>query len=275
MSTLLDIACQKDNLIFDFTQNKDLKCSLQSFTWTVWDALDSTVWGFYRIMNVWVTEIDVNTILRTLLSSWRIFRGISQMKSTESRCWNYTNDYFWLLERYTQIWLDVTNLSGWFLDAITNYATQLWSILDIEVSQKHDAESWIAMNPYYSRHSVDKINHNLWRDDYVFIALGNWWIVPWFDVYTKLKKLTGERGLFYPVRFSRMKSKDRFPSLTPDEIEKLWELTIWKQIVVFDEDSSSWNTLSTAEDFLNAQFISNKGVIKRSNIGIHWYRRHL
>lgn len=272
--TLLDVVAERDTLAFDFTYEKPLKSWLHSFSWTIGEALDTTIWGFYRIMNLWVKEVDTNTILRTVLSNARIFRGIALQKWIECRAWWFSKDYVQLIEDYVSCSLELSSFSEWFLDSMTNFSFRLWKILDLEISQKADSESWVAMNPRFSNFSVQDLYYELWEDDYIFIALGNGWIVPWFDVYLKLKGKTWRRGEFYPVRFSRMKSKDNMPQLTLKERVSLTEKTKWKKIIIFDEDASSWNTLIKAEEFFQDQFRDSAWIIKRANIWEFGYNRY-
>lgn len=273
MTTLLEHVAGRDNRAFDFSDNKCWKSALHSFSWTVGEALDATIWGFYRIMKVWIDDIDTNTILRTVLNNARIFRGIALQKWIESKKWWYSLDYVSVLEDYVKCSWELTDLSVGFLDSITSFSLRLWSILDLEISQRPDAESWVAMDPRFSQFSADVINKYLWREDYVFITFWNGWIVPWFEVFSKLKCLTWERWKFYPVRFSRIKSKDNIPQITLSEKRVIEVWVQWKQIILFDEDSSSWNTLLKAEEFFQNQFPENTWIFKRSNIGIHGYVR--
>lgn len=266
METLLDIVNSRQSIALTPRSEKDQILSLHSFSGTVWEALDDTISGFERIIKYWATDVDIKTIISTVLNNWRIFRGISSMKSIELSVWRSSFSYSSLMNDYVRNSLLLNIGSESVLDSLSNFSSKLWSMLDLEISQKPDLESWLAMNPKHTIKTAQELKSRLCRDEYIFIALWNWWIVPWFDVYSKLNRSSCRTSVLYPVRYSRIKSKDRWPQFTPEELEYLKSIIRWKKIIIFDEDASSGNTLNNAKKYLAEQFPDNKWIILRSNI---------
>jgi hypothetical protein len=109
-----------------------------------------------------------------------------------------------------------------------------------------DQRTSSAMDPSYCKSSAESLTQV--DDDILFIALGNGGIAPGLDVFLRFLE-NGSDSNFYPVRFSMEKQGDLVPQLTDCEIRYLRDLIQGKSLVIFDEDTSSGQTLDDAHTF--------------------------
>lgn len=79
----------------------------------------------------------------------------------------------------------------------------------------------------------------------LLVALGHGGTIAAADTF---QAFNGGDNQFFPVRFSRMKHKDKRPVVGKLEAESLRELAVDRSVVLFDEDRSSGRTMRQATD---------------------------
>jgi hypoxanthine-guanine phosphoribosyltransferase len=122
------------------------------------------------------------------------------------------------------------------------------------------------MDPIHSRETA-KILSNVYRgSEILMIAMANGAVGPGMDVLFRYQSLTGStESVFYPVRFSVYKSGDEFPYITSEEQAMLEELGDRREILIFDEDINSGQTIVTARDFFKENIFPNNAVMAVTN----------
>ncbi len=115
--------------------------------------------------------------------------------------------------------------------------------------QEKDSISWTASRPEYSEDTARYLNDQVGGRPILFVALAHGGTAPGMDVFLRYKDMTETDSAFYTVRFSRLKHGDRIPRLSGYEVEHLREDSEGRNIVIFDEDRSSGETLDSAEGF--------------------------
>jgi hypothetical protein len=193
----------------------------------------------------------------------RILRSILDYKDIEKDI-----DYIQLVQWFLDVSTHLYNLDSHTLEILSYFTDTLHdTILSQQVVQIDDSESWVAMDPYFSKRTAHKLQQELWREDYVFITLWHGGIVPGIDVFLRLQQSTEEKGDIYPLRFSRIKHKDKTPQLWNNaEAEYISNIIQWRTIVIFDEDSSSGNTLKQARSFFESDFSGYNRILQVSNL---------
>ncbi len=139
-----------------------------------------------------------------------------------------------------------------------------YSFLDTIVHQKEDLATWDACQPKYSQETAEALAAKT-QKDLLFIALAHGGVAPGMDVYLRYCDLVNsQNSYFYPVRLSLEKSNDRRPQLSPQEKRMLREQVSGKDIVIFDEDSYSGNTLKIGRNFFQ-DLLRRKKIIITAN----------
>lgn len=134
-----------------------------------------------------------------------------------------------------------------------------------DLMQKRDSLTWEAMDPIHSEGSV-KLLQRMYRGcDILFIALANGGIASGMDVFLRYQAVTGSDSHFYPVRYSVTKSRDEFPQTTHEERDYLGGLGESREIVVFDEDVSTGQTIVGARDHFKEFVFPDKEVTTMAN----------
>jgi hypothetical protein len=122
-------------------------------------------------------------------------------------------------------------------------------ILDVPVQQPDDAATWDATDPDKSFQTAQKLKFQVEHLEILLIALGHGGVAAGMDVFLYYSAITGSTdSRFYAVRFSRAKHGDVKPQISDRETDLLREMATGRQIVVFDEDTVSGDTLEIAAD---------------------------
>jgi len=177
-------------------------------------------------------------------------------------------DYVELVEWFLDVSIHLYNIDANTLENLSSFVEKIDDILlKQDVFQKDDSESWISMDPYFSNKTAHKLTQELWHDDYIFITLWHGWIVLGIDVYLRLQESTPKSWYIYPIRFSRIKHKDKTPKIgNIAELEYISKIIDGKTIIIFDEDSSSGNTLKQAREFFEWNFSIHHRILQVSNL---------
>lgn len=261
--SLLDRISEEDSKFFCPFDYKDDKEDLAKFSWTIFQALHSTRKLFRDVFTD--LEIESTEIAELLFMNTRIVRGILDYKNCPAGVQYH-------LHTIIPTWVDMSLwLYQWdknTLEKLNILEKNLEEVWKFEMLQRFDPETWTAMNPYYCEKTAQALIKEIGRGEFVFIALWHGGILPWVDVYLRLISKLSQESLFYPIRFSRAKKKDKIP-----RIDEGWEFVYLSEalddrvLVIFDEDASSGNTLLKAETYFYEKFPSLKRVLKVSNIG--------
>jgi len=96
-------------------------------------------------------------------------------------------------------------------------------------------------------------------------------IAEGMDVYLRLcDKVKSDNSVFHAVRYSRSKHKDSIPQVNDLEFTYLEKQLPHRQLVIFDEDSYSGDTLRYALQFFSGQLnIPKENVLLAVNHGLH------
>jgi hypothetical protein len=119
----------------------------------------------------------------------------------------------------------------------------------IYLSQECDDESAEAYSPNRSRASAKLLTTYPNLGNILFIALAHGAVPVGLDVYLRFLDATpSSNSVFYPIRFSTEKHKDKKPRLSISERKYLISVARGRNVVLFDEDSSG-TTLGRADRF--------------------------
>lgn len=264
-NSLFSIAKEKDHLLFDFTHNQEQKQALHRYEGRLCDVIESIQEQFQLIWEYGLELVPPELILKLLLMNGRLLRSILDSKDTEmSSHLNYPS----LIEWFLDFSFCLYNLHSDTLEVLSSLVEQIDDILLYQdVFQQDDSESWVSMDPYFSQKTAYKLKEELWSGEYTFIALWHGGIIPGIDVFLRLQEQMEESGQIYPIRFSRIKHKDKKPKLWNDyESKYLSESIRWKPLIIFDEDSSSGNTLKQAREFFEWEFSGFDRILQVSNL---------
>ncbi len=143
------------------------------------------------------------------------------------------------------------------LDNFRSYINQSSNseILQERLSQGIDWKSWRSYSPKLSSRSVENLCDIAGGNNILLLALGNGGIAAGMDVYLRYcDHLDNPNSAFYVARFSRTKKKDIIPQLTDSEKEYIKILGEGRQMVLFDEDVHSGETLTQAKMYFEKTF---------------------
>ena len=139
-----------------------------------------------------------------------------------------------------------------FTDRVEN---EIPDFQDQEVSQVEDSVTWWGSSPHYSDRTARKMLHKCGYGDVLLIALGQGGVAAGMDVFLRYRALSFTRNsVFYTARLSMHKVHDEAPQLEDSEIDFLKEAAKGKNIVLFDEDTSSGETMRKAVEFFGTKF---------------------
>jgi hypothetical protein len=144
------------------------------------------------------------------------------------------------------------------------------SLLSSVWSQSEDKISWLSCNPAHSAKSAEKIYYNTSTDDIFFMALAHGGVPPGLDVFLRYCTMSGSSGSqFYAVRYSIHNMSGNSPGFVPkSEANYLAALAGDRQVVLFDEDASTGQSIDRAEKLFSVIF--GRGVLAVVNLD---YRR--
>ncbi|MBI5393486.1 hypothetical protein HZA96_06475 [Candidatus Woesearchaeota archaeon] len=134
-------------------------------------------------------------------------------------------------------------------------------LLSTRIQQKYDKTSWRACYPDYSKLSVAAMKSELQQKDVLFIALGHGGVIAGMDVYLRYCDAADyQDSVFYPVRFSPYKLKDEQPQIKQSERNAIITLANNRDIVLFDEDTASGETLKKANQFFKENLFPQRRI---------------
>ena len=103
----------------------------------------------------------------------------------------------------------------------------------------------------------------------LFIALAHGGIAAGMDTYLRYcDEIGSQNSTFYVVRYSSQKQKDTEPRLSAGEIEYLKKASEGRQVVLFDEDAASGNTITSAHKYFSNKVFPGKHLIVAVNLGM-------
>jgi len=254
---------EKDHRTFDFTHNQEIKQELHRYDGSLYQVIDSIQEQYGLIWNYDLELLPPEPILELLLMNGRILRAILDYKDVEKDM-----DYVEIVEKFIDMSFKLYNLDSNTLEILSCFVDRINdTILSQPVFQQDDSESWVAMDPYFSAKTMDKLRWELWWEDYVFITLWHGGIVPGIDVFLRLQEVSDGKWKLYPIRFSRIKHKDKTPQLSnKQEWDYVSDILQSKTLIIFDEDSSSGQTLQQAKKFFEDNFSGYKKILQVANL---------
>ena len=202
-----------------------------------------------------------------LLESSYLIRGLLDYNYRKEN--NLTH---YLIDKAVDINLDIysSNFSkiDFKLDELKN-SLKLEKILNYEIKNSFDSITWLSYHPRYTQNTLNNILEYKEREgitDILFISLANGSISVGIDLYLKyINETKTQESIFYPVLFSNNKLSMKKPNLNNKEKEKLINYSKNKQIIIFDEDISSGNTMSIAKDYFKS-ILKNEKIITFANL---------
>ncbi len=156
------------------------------------------------------------------------------------------------------------------LTAFETWVSNYPGLLDQPISQEIDIITQEASEPNRNKTTASRLNFD--PTPVLFIALGHGGLAAGLDVFTRYCELRtkndDEQGepQFYAIRFSRIKKGDSSPQLDESEKKYLRELAKGRQVVLFDEDSSTGETLIAARSYLECQITYGKPIRTYTNL---------
>ncbi len=127
--------------------------------------------------------------------------------------------------------------------------------LQTPVAQVADTVTWEATSPERAKKTADRLRDQCGYNQILFIAQGQGGAAAGMDVYLRYQDLTfNPNSRFYVSRLSLYKVKDEIPQLNAREIATLQKQAQGRSIVIFDEDTSSGNTMRTAVNYFSEVF---------------------
>lgn len=140
-------------------------------------------------------------------------------------------------------------------------------MLTAAIEQTEDFATWDASDPGRSYESARKLAFELEGQDILFIALGHGGTAAGMDVFLRYADIApSANSAFYVIRFSRRKMEDRQPRVSDVETAYLRELTLGRQVVVFDEDSSTGTTLNEATCYFGIEIFPERDITVCKNL---------
>lgn len=129
------------------------------------------------------------------------------------------------------------------------------------IIQENDETTWEASDPEYSKKTSTHILDSFGNRDILFIPLAYGGILSGIDSYLRYLNSSSSKGSkFYPVRFSTNKLLDIEPRLCSSEVKYLTEAAIDREVVLFDEDAYTGNTIEKARKYFKEKVFVNKEV---------------
>lgn len=140
-------------------------------------------------------------------------------------------------------------------------------LLQRPLVQEEDNVTWQSTDPVLSFKTAQKLSLETSNQDLLFLTLGHGGIAAGMDVFNYYLDLTkSDNSDFYVIRFSRLKKLDSIPRISTAEKEYLIQLADRRQIVVYDEDRISGETLASAVDGFQRQVFPRQDIISSFNL---------
>lgn len=177
-----------------------------------------------------------------------------------------------LLRDSIRLGLDVYSLRPGLSEEIRQFRQKILvaagaSMLCEDLKQSRDPVTWNATDPQRSMATAARLTSLTNARDVLFIVLAHGGIAAGMDTYLRYCDFTGScNSEFYVVRFSRMKKGDKEPRLTAEEIEYLQAQAVRRRIVIFDEDTATWQTMKLAYAYFFNYVFHDVSVLTIANI---------
>lgn len=127
--------------------------------------------------------------------------------------------------------------------------------------------AWRATNPDLSAATAMRLADLTTRSNILFIALANGGVAAGMDVFLQYQLRAASAGSeFYVCRYSINERSDPAPFLAAEEIAHLRNQGKGKDIVVFDENRTTGQTLTNAVNHFQSEVFSGKQVIPLTNL---------
>jgi len=127
---------------------------------------------------------------------------------------------------------------------------------------RFDEKSFKSSFEWLSFRTWKEISEILDWYDTVFLALWNWGIAPWMDVYNHIDN---QNVFFRVARLSMEKAWDNRPRISRKEIKDIKNKSFWWNLVIFDEDSCTGKTLRTAVKYFDPKVSVSTEIFALSN----------
>jgi hypothetical protein len=139
------------------------------------------------------------------------------------------------------------------------------SFLSWPVRYAQDSISWKASHPSLSFETARSLIEKACAQDILLISLANGAFPASVDIFLRYNSESSrEDSVLYPVRFSRNKCLDDLPVISREEKGYLKSMSDGREIVIFDEDSFTQNTLKTASYYFK-RVLEREYVITATN----------
>lgn len=138
--------------------------------------------------------------------------------------------------------------------------------LNARAEQIRDNTTWKKSDSQYCAKSANYLVDELNGEDMVFLMTGHGGVMAGMDVFLRYKDASGSENSFaYPIRLSTSKKLDTEPRFSNNELKYIKRKATGKNLVVFDEDCYSGNTMRKFRDYIKGEMFPKKPVIYRTN----------
>jgi hypothetical protein len=159
--------------------------------------------------------------------------------------------------------------AGARLDQFFRRVSSIPQLVDAPVVQKADAATWHGSDPSMSYLTARDLAYTLEGKDVLFIPLAHGGTAAGLDVFLRYVDITqSSDSKLYLARFSRIKKGDQSPCLSAEELVYLRDVAKGKQVVIFDEDSVTHQTLNTAHAYFQGTVFRGESVCACCNLKI-------
>jgi hypothetical protein len=212
-------------------------------------------------------KLSTKDLIDITLHPVRILNGILEYQILENvDCMHTINEVINITSKVYNYSQPRPLLSKQFQQLQKRMGEKYLGLLEKYVQQQFDIVTWNKSKPILSEKTASLISSLYVGKDILFIALANGGVSPGLDIYLRFTKGEVSDSVFYPMRFSRRKSGDISPHLSNTEKEYLHQQSASREVVLFDEDFSTGETIVIARDFIKKAL--KKDVKAYSNSGI-------
>ncbi len=192
------------------------------------------------------TTPNSKTLVRIAFNAARIVRAAIDNKVSEKSAESEL-----LLVEALDLAIEIYKNSDRAEDKIREFRKKVSkNLLGQIIFQRHDTATWEATAPHRSQETANRIADRQKGSDIMMIALAHGGVAAGIDVYLRYCDITKSEGsILYTVRFSTQKLGDKEPKLTEREKRALKGLGEERNVIIFDEDTCSGNTITSAQRF--------------------------
>ncbi len=137
-------------------------------------------------------------------------------------------------------------------------------VLKYKLQQHHDQINLIVSKPELSQKAAERLPDLIGKKRTLLIVIGHGAIGVGMDVFLRYQDLSKINNIqFYVIRFSRTKYKkygDKVPQITALEIKYLQKLAKEREVIVYDENTYTGETLREVVRYLSKKVFSNKKI---------------